>query len=59
MKKSGFFLMILFLAAFIGLNSMFTVRENQYACTVRFEKIIETTDQAGLHFKIPFIDTVK
>ena len=59
MKKSGFFLMILLLAAFIGLNSMFTVRENQYACTVRFEKIIETTDQAGLHFKIPFIDTVK
>ena len=59
MKKSGIFLIILLLAAFIGLNSMFTVRENEYACTVRFEKIIETTDQAGLHFKIPFIDTVK
>ena len=59
MKKSGIFLIILLLAAFLGLNSLFVVRENEYACTVRFEKIIETTDQAGLHFKIPFIDTVK
>ena len=59
MKKSGIFLIILFLAAFIAMNSLFTVRENEYACTVRFQKIIDTTDQAGLHFKIPFIDTVK
>ena len=59
MKKSGIFLMILILAAFIGVNSLFTVQENEYACTVRFQKIIDTTDQAGLHFKIPFIDTVK
>ena len=59
MKKSGIVLIILLLAAFIGLNAMFTVREDQYACTVRFEKIIDTTDEAGLHFKIPFIDTVK
>ena len=40
-------------------GAMFTVRENEYACTVRFSKIIDTTDQAGLHFKIPFIDSVK
>ena len=59
MKKSGIFLIILLLAAFLALNSMFTVRENEYACTVRFQKIIDTTDEAGLHFKIPFIDSVK
>ncbi len=59
MKKSTIFLVILVLAAFIGLNSMFTVRENEYACTVRFQKIIDTTEEAGLHFKIPFIDNVK
>ena len=59
MKKSGIFLIILFLAAFIAVNSLFTVQENEYACTVRFQKIIDTTDQAGMHFKIPFIDTVK
>ena len=59
LKKSGIFILILLLAAFLALNSMFTVRENEYACTVRFAKIIDTTNQAGLHFKIPFIDSVK
>ena len=43
----------------IAVNSLFTVRENEYACTVRFAKIIDTTGEAGLHFKIPFIDSVK
>ena len=59
MKKSGIFLMILILAAFIGLNSIFVVRENEYACTVRFQKIIDTSSEAGLHFKVPFVDSVK
>jgi len=59
MKKSAVFIIILVLIALLGLNAMFTVRENEYACTVRFSKIIDTTDQAGLHFKIPFLDSVK
>ena len=59
MKKSGIFLIILLLIALIAVNSLFTVRENEFACTVRFQKIIGTTDEAGLHFKIPFIDSVK
>ena len=58
-NKSSVLILILMLAAMLALNSMFTVRENEYACTVRFEKIIDTTDEAGLHFKIPFIDSVK
>lgn len=37
----------------------FTVAEDEYACTVRFSKIIGTTADAGLHFKLPFIDSVK
>ena len=40
-------------------NSMYTVAENEYACTVRFSKIESVTDEAGLHFKVPFLDTVK
>ena len=40
-------------------NSVYTVKENQYACRVQFSKIVETTDEAGLHFKIPFIDSIK
>ena len=59
MKKSGIFIIVLLLAALVGLNSLFTVRENEYACTVRFSKIIDTADQAGLHFKVPFLDSVK
>ena len=58
MKKTVV-IIVLVLAILLGLNSMFTVRENEYACTVRFSKIIDTTDQAGLHFKIPFLDSVK
>ena len=59
MKKSGIFIIVLLLAAILALNSMFTVREDEYACTVRFSKIISTTDEAGLHFKVPFLDSVK
>ena len=59
LKKSGIFIIIILLIVFLGLNSIFTVRENEYACTVRFAKIIDTTGQSGLHFKIPFIDSVK
>ena len=59
MKKSAVIIVILVIAALLALNSMFTVRENEYACTVRFSKIIDTTDEAGLHFKIPFVDSVK
>ncbi len=59
MKKSAVFVIILLLVVLVGLNSLFTVRENEYACTVRFSKIIDTTDQAGLHFKVPFLDSVK
>ena len=59
MKKGSLLIVILVLAALLAVNSMFTVRENEYACTVRFSKIIDTTDQAGLHFKIPFLDSVK
>jgi len=40
-------------------NSVYTVEENEYACTVRFAKIIDTTADAGLHFKVPFLDSVK
>ena len=46
------------LVVLIG-GSFYTVAENEYACTVRFSQIIGVTDQAGLHFKVPFLDSVK
>ena len=40
-------------------NAMYTVRENEYACTVRFSQIIETVSEPGLHFKVPFLDHIR
>ena len=40
-------------------SAFYTVEENQYACTFRFSEIVNTVDTAGLHFKIPFVDSVK
>ena len=59
MKKGILITVIVLLVLLLGINSLFVVREDQYACTVRFSKIISTTDQAGLHLKLPFLDSVK
>ncbi|NCB30195.1 MAG: protease modulator HflC, partial [Clostridia bacterium] len=50
---------LLVVAAITLLSGAYTVGENEYACVVRFEKIMSTTDQAGLHFKVPFLEGVK
>ena len=58
-KKTVILLAVLILAAVCLFNSMYTVEENEYGCTVRLSKIISTTDEPGLHFKVPFLDSVK
>ena len=60
MKKRNLFLIVLILLAVLVISgSFFTVREDEYACTVRFSKSISTTGEACLHFKVPFVDSVK
>ena len=60
MKKSKMTILVLVLLAIVlASGCFFTVAEDEYACTVRFSKIISTTADAGLHFKLPFIDSVK
>ncbi len=60
MKKTKILLIALaVLALILVAESVYTVRQNQYACTVRFSAIIDTTDTPGLHFKVPFLDSVK
>ena len=60
MKKGKVFLIaLLLIAVLVGINGLYTVEENEYACIVRFSKIISTADTAGLHFKVPFLDNVK
>ena len=59
MKKwiiAGILLLVLIIVA---ANSVYTVEENQYACTFRFSEIVNTESTPGLHFKVPFIDSVK
>ena len=59
MKKT-IVIAILVVALVIGLSgALFSVREDQYACTFRFSEIVDTTDVPGLHFKMPFVDSVK
>ena len=58
-KMKAFLIVLVFLAVFLISDAMYTVKTNQYACTVRFSKIIQTVDQPGLHFKVPFLDSVK
>ena len=59
MKKKIFLIAVIALLVIVLANSVYTVRENQYACRVQFSKIVDTTAEAGLHFKIPFIESIK
>ncbi|MGM9640005.1 MAG: protease modulator HflC [Faecousia sp.] len=59
MKKTILIALVVVLAVICLGSSLYTVGENEYACTVRFSKIIATTQEPGLHFKIPFVDSVK
>ena len=59
--KKGLTIVLVILAILVILagNSVYTVREDQYACTFRFSEIVNTTTNAGLYFKIPFVDSVE
>ena len=59
MKKGIIIALIVLIAVIVLSNSWYTVEENQYACVVRFSQIIDVTDQAGPHLKVPFLDSIK
>ena len=59
MKKGILISAILVILVVVAASSMYVVKENEFACTFRFSEIVNTEKSAGLHFKIPFIDTVK
>ena len=59
MKKGIIIGVIALLLIIVAASSVYVVEENQYACTFRFSEIVNTENTAGLHFKIPFIDSVK
>ena len=59
MKKTIIISVIALVLVIVAFSSVYTVKENEYACTFRFSEIVNTETEAGLHFKIPFIDSVK
>ncbi len=58
-KKATIILALVVIAVVIALNSFYVVEENEHACKVRFSEIIETKSEAGVYFKVPFLDSVK
>ena len=58
--KKAIIIAVIVLAVLIVVGSgYYTVAENQYACVFRFSEIVNTVDNAGMHFKVPFVDSVK
>ena len=59
MKKFVILIAVLLIAGIVSSGCFFTVEEDEYACTFRFSEIVNTTGEAGIHVKLPFVDTVK
>ncbi len=59
MKKTLIIVGAVLLLLIVAANSLYTVNENEYACTFRFSEIVNTEQEAGLYFKVPFLDSVK
>ena len=60
MKKAfskAFAIIVLFAAVFIGLSSIVVTKENEYKVIRQFGKIDHVQTEAGVSFKIPFIQT--
>ena len=51
---------VLILAAFLVSSECFyTVDEDEYVGVIRFAKTVDTVSEPGLHFKLPFTDSVR
>ena len=58
-KIAGGFLTVLIIAAlFLGITSIIVTKENEYKVVRQFGKIDHVETEAGVSFKIPFIQTV-
>lgn len=63
MKKSKLAVIItvtvvLIAAVILGSSCFFVTYQNEYGIVRRFDKIVDVTDTAGIHIKLPFVDTV-
>ena len=59
MTKKIIIAVVVVLLLIVGFSSIYVVGENTAACTFRFSEIVNTVETPGLHFKLPFVDSVK
>ncbi len=52
-------IIVLALIVFIFSTATYTVDERETAIKFRFKEIVETDIQPGLHFKVPFVNTIE
>ena len=56
--RTNLFLIVGVLVLLIGRMSVFTVDEREFAVKFRFGEIIKSDYEPGLHWKIPFVNTI-
>lgn len=57
--KNTVFGVIIFLLVLIGANSVFVVSQTERAVMLQFGDMVRTDIPPGLHFKVPYINTVR
>ena len=58
-KKNVLFWIVLVLVLFLGFNSAYSLKENEYGIRLQFNKIVAIDESSGLYFKIPFIQNIR
>jgi modulator of FtsH protease HflC len=58
-SRATYILLALAVAALVLSMSVFIVDEREYAIKLRFGEIVRDDYDAGLHFKLPFVNTVR
>jgi membrane protease subunit HflC len=57
-SRTNLMLIVAVVALLLGRMSVFTVDEREHAIKFRFQEIIKSDYEPGLHFKIPFVNAV-
>ncbi len=57
--KSTFAGLILFILVVVASDSIYVVKETERALLLRFGQVVEEDLQPGLHFKLPYVNTVR
>ncbi len=62
MKKKitlAIIIVIAFILVILAASSLYTIKEDEYALILRFSKVESIKSEAGIYFRIPFIETVQ